>query len=1081
MRILAVDGEHGGAYPARSMSALLADQLASAFTGAMRERGAALLAAQAVKLIRQEPGFLLGEVIDGRTYDVGLRWSTGQARTEAACTCAEFPDKNACAHLWAAILARAETEVDAAIEEPNAAPVLTWEQRLADLAPPQSKRLRDPWEGVPPGHERLVFVIGTDKSLNRAQVVVRIYCEKRLKTGRFGSRKPLEIDPWRAAPARDPRDEQILALLQPHLQWIAAKTQARSTRTPVPTAPLEELQSQLLLPMLCETGRLYLEVGERKASRPLSWDAGEPWDLHFELTRDEEVGECVLTGALTRAGERIGLEEPWLFIGSAWFLTENRVARFQAHGGLGWAEELRRHGALRVPLDEESQLLRTLLEARGTPAVSAAGVRWTPEAPPKPVLWIGRKVGRAENLDARLYFEYQGLRVRASEELALLKLPGAEGSLATLVRRDFAAERQRASELLSVPGIEATEVSTERDAMVDPARLVDLVRRLLDSGWTVDAEGLRWRRSGRMRYSVRSSARFFELIGGLDFEGQSASFPALLEAARAKSRTVKLGDGSIGILPEKWLEDWELFERLSESGEDSLRFERSQAWVLDALLEGRENVDFDREFAQFRDRALKFEGLQPRDVPPGFQGELRPYQRETLAWLCFLEELGIGGCLADDMGLGKTVQLLAYLEQRRLSQEKDRRPTLVVAPRSLCFHWMQEAAQFTPQLRCTEYTGSERKARLARLAQHDLVVTTYGTVRQDIEELSKLEFDCVVLDEAQAIKNPLSLASRAVRLLRARQRIALTGTPVENHLGDLWSIFEFLNPGMLGSVGALRYVDMRTELPPADDTALQRLSHALRPFILRRTKEQVLVDLPSKSEQTLMCTLEGRQRSEYDELHAHYRRALASGDLGMGGLDTHVLEALLRLRQAACHPGLIDPQRVGDSSAKLETLLGMLEEVAAAGHKALVFSQFTSFLAILRSNLDARGWNYEYLDGSTDDRGAHVARFQNDPACTLFLISLKAGGFGLNLTAADYVFLLDPWWNPAVETQAIDRAHRIGQTRSVIAYRLVARGTIEERVLELQAKKRVVAESLLGADKQAPSGLTRADLELLFA
>lgn len=1061
------------------MSVLLADQLAAAFTADMRERGGRLHAAQAVKLVRQEPGFLLGEVTDGKTFDVGLRWTAGQARTEAACTCAEFPDKNACAHLWAAILARTEEEIDA--ETPTSVlPLLSWSERLLDLAPAQARKLRDPWAGVPPGHERIVFVIGTDKSLNRAQVVVRLYQERRLKTGRFGSRKPLELDVWREAPARNPLDERVLALLQPNLQLVVTKGGARNQRLPVLTAPLDELQAELLLPLLCSTGRLYLEVEERKASRPLVFDAGQPWDLSFELSRDEEVGECVLKGQLVRGEERLALEEPWLFVGGGWFLTETTVARLATHGGLHWAEELRRNGPLRAPLDEESNLLRTLLEARGTPIVTAAGVRWVSDAVPKPVLWVGRKAPRAEGLDARLFFEYQGLRVRASDDAALLKLPGGDGSIATLIHRDLDGERARAEELLATNGVEAAEFGPERDARVDPAKLVDLVRRLLDLGWTVDAEGLRWRRSGELRYRVQSQNRFFELGGGMDFEGQTASFPALLEAARQKSRTVKLGDGSIGILPEKWLEDWSLFERLSEAGEDTLRFERSQAWLLDALLAGREGVTLDREFTQLRDRVLRFEGLKEREVPQGFRGELRPYQRETLAWLAFLEELGIGGCLADDMGLGKTVQILAHLEGRRAAAGKSGKPTLVVAPRSLCFHWIREAAQFTPDIRCLEYTGTDRRARLARIPQHDLVVTTYGTVRQDIEELSKFDFDCVVLDEAQAIKNPLSLAARAVRLLKAHSRIALTGTPVENHLGDLWSIFEFLNPGMLGSVGALRSIDSRSALPPTDESALKRLSAALKPFVLRRTKQQVLVDLPSKTEQTLLCALEGRQRSEYDELHAHYRRALNSGELGEHGVDAHVLEALLRLRQAACHPGLLDPNRVGDSSAKLETLLSMLEEVTASGHKALVFSQFTSFLAILRANLDARGWNYEYLDGATQDRGARVEHFQTDANCTLFLISLKAGGFGLNLTAADYVFLLDPWWNPAVEMQAIDRVHRIGQTRSVMAYRLVARGTIEERVLELQARKRVVAESLLGADKQSPSTLSRADLELLF-
>jgi SNF2 family DNA or RNA helicase len=360
------------------------------------------------------------------------------------------------------------------------------------------------------------------------------------------------------------------------------------------------------------------------------------------------------------------------------------------------------------------------------------------------------------------------------------------------------------------------------------------------------------------------------------------------------------------------------------------------------------------------------------------------------------------------------------------------------------------------------------------------VVTTYGTLRQDAERLSKIRFDTVVLDEAQAIKNPASQSAKAARLLRAERRLALSGTPVENHLGDLWSIFEFLNPGMLGRLGALRDVDTRSALPAGDKQSFERLARALRPFFLRRTKEQVLSDLPEKTEQTLLCSLEGRQREEYDELREHFRSMLAGMQPGHGA-GIHVLTALLRLRQAACHPGLLDPARVGDSSAKLEALLGMLEDAREGGHKALVFSQFTSLLAIVRSNLDARGLAYEYLDGGTEDREACVRRFQEDPDCPFFLISLKAGGFGLNLTAADYVFLLDPWWNPAVESQAIDRAHRIGQTRRVMAYRIVARGTIEERVLELQEQKRGLAEAILREDAGGMGTLTREDLELLLS
>jgi SNF2 family DNA or RNA helicase len=379
-----------------------------------------------------------------------------------------------------------------------------------------------------------------------------------------------------------------------------------------------------------------------------------------------------------------------------------------------------------------------------------------------------------------------------------------------------------------------------------------------------------------------------------------------------------------------------------------------------------------------------------------------------------------------------------------------------------------------------EYVGTGRAAMRESFAEHDVVLTTYGTLRRDADALSGVQFDYVVLDESQAIKNAASVSAKTTRVLNARHRLALSGTPIENHLGELWSLFEFLNPGLLGSAAAFHRAGTGERL---DDEALALLSRGLRPFILRRTKEQVASDLPPKTEQTLYCELERPQRAMYDELLAHYRRTLLKGshtnEIGRDKLQ--VLEALLRLRQAACHPGLIDHRRSSEPSAKLDVLVPRLIEAVEENHKTLVFSQFTSMLAILRSRLDENGTAYEYLDGRTRDRQSKVERFQTDPECRLFLISLKAGGLGLNLTAAEYVFLLDPWWNPAVEAQAIDRAHRIGQERHVFAYRLIARDTVEERVLELQHRKRKLADAILTADSALIRDLRWEDLELLLS
>ncbi|HEB54126.1 MAG TPA: DEAD/DEAH box helicase, partial [bacterium] len=436
-------------------------------------------------------------------------------------------------------------------------------------------------------------------------------------------------------------------------------------------------------------------------------------------------------------------------------------------------------------------------------------------------------------------------------------------------------------------------------------------------------------------------------------------------------------------------------------------------------------------------------------------------------------------------GLGKTVQVLAHLQRyRRRIKRADRLPCLLVAPRSVLANWRLEAERFTPDLRVLAFDHTDRWANDGEeLASFDLVLTTYGLLRTDAPRFEEQQrrFDTVVLDEAQAIKNATSQTAKAVRLLRAEHRLALTGTPVENHLGELWSLFEFLNPGMLGRLRSFRELFAGDRTPEIADANRELIQRALRPVMLRRTKQQVLTDLPEKVEQVLWCDLEGPQRRHYDELRDHYRAQLLDPDQVQDDEMRFVaLEALLRLRQAACHEGLVDKRRRAAASAKFAELLPRLTELADEGHKVLVFSQFVQLLDLLAAELRKADITFDRLDGRTRRRQEKVDRFQTDPDCAVFLISLKAGGTGLNLTAADYVFLLDPWWNPAVEQQAIDRSHRIGQQRTVHAYRLACRGTVEERVLELQDRKRALVEAVLGSERSLLQDLTREDLELLL-
>jgi SNF2 family DNA or RNA helicase len=457
-----------------------------------------------------------------------------------------------------------------------------------------------------------------------------------------------------------------------------------------------------------------------------------------------------------------------------------------------------------------------------------------------------------------------------------------------------------------------------------------------------------------------------------------------------------------------------------------------------------------------------FEAIPRAALPADLRAELRGYQRAGVDWLCFLRDAGLGALLADDMGLGKTLQVLCALRGR----------ALVVAPTSVLVAWSEEIRRFRPGLSLALFHGAARRLD----PRADVTLTSYAILRLDAEALAEVAWDAVVLDEAQAVKNPESQVARAAHALRAGWRVAVTGTPVENRLEELWSLSEFANPGLLGTRAsfARRWAQPIADGEPGVAEALRR---RLRPFLLRRIKREVAPELPPRTEVVLRCELDAAERAVYEAVRAATRRDVVER-LARGASPLAALEALLRLRQAACHRGLVPGQQAATSS-KLALLLEELETAVADGHKALVFSQWTSLLDRVEPLLRGAGIAWERLDGSTRDRGGVVARFQDDAGPPVLLVSLRAGGAGLTLTAADHVFLLDPWWNPAVEEQAGDRAHRIGQTRPVEIHRLVSADTVEERVLDLQSRKRALADAALGDAAQA-AALTRDDLLALL-
>ncbi len=567
-----------------------------------------------------------------------------------------------------------------------------------------------------------------------------------------------------------------------------------------------------------------------------------------------------------------------------------------------------------------------------------------------------------------------------------------------------------------------------------------------------------------IRLSIDGDRLDVDLTGG----GRGASIAAAVRAWQAGIDVVPLSGGGWGRVPKEWFDKHgeRLADLLASLGNDK----RVPIYALPDLA--RLCEDLDEPPPPELDRLLPllagFDGIPHTNTPRGFEGELRPYQQRGVDWLAFCRKAGLGCVLADDMGLGKTIQALAVMDKK----------TLVVCPKSVLFNWLAEAKKFRPDLSITTYAG----ARRALDTSADVVLTSYPILRNDIDTLAGVEWDTIVLDESQTIKNPDSQVARAAYRLRGRWRVTLSGTPVENRLDELWSQLHFTNPGLLG--GRADFQERWAEpIGLGDNAAAARLRERIRPFVLRRMKREVAKELPPRTDAIMYVELDDTERATYDAIRAATQREIVKL-LESGGGIMAALEALLRLRQAACHTALLpNGMRTGEtaqSSSKLERLMDALADAVADGHRALVFSQWTSLLDLIEPHLRAADTRFVRLDGSTVDRAAVVNEFQGDDGPPVMLLSLKAGGTGLNLTAADHVFLVDPWWNPAVEDQAADRTHRIGQDKPVMVYRMVARDTVEERILELQERKRKLADAAL-SEAGAAASITREDLLALLS
>ncbi|MDZ4346952.1 MAG: SNF2-related protein, partial [Candidatus Binatia bacterium] len=897
-----------------------------------RERGRLYFLAGAVKHIEGD-AWRVGAKVQG-SHLYGVRIAFADDFLEVNCSCPFFDrDLVACKHIWAAVLA---AERDGFLKGPASRPSLelfeTYDgkdefageigqdrQPPREPPPPSWKQqlwtLRGAMEsaeasmaGVALPEREMLYLIDARETMEKGRLIVEAAQRERKLNGSWSKPKSRKIRAEEIARLPDPADRKIAAILLGASQELGYSYPSYYYNSAPARFTLPITLWDLVLPLMCGTGRCLLHASRAgDEDKPLQWDDGPPWELCLKVTRQSDGAQYQLAGALRREDRELDLTQPVLLLAGGLVFYNGQIARLQDQGAFGWISLLRAHGSLSIPEKDADSFLGELLCLPRQPRTELpAELEFETVTPcPKPGLVIkpsGQDNWFRPRLVGKLSFEYDGETITADHSARGIY----QKERRRLIRRDLEAESAARSRLKQL-GFRSTRWTGDSELELSSAQLPKAVRALTNEGWHVEAEGKLFRTAGALSMEINSGVDWFDLEGSAQFGDTEIALPQLLRAIKQGEQTVRLDDGTLGIIPEQWLKKYGLLAGLGDVEGNRLRFTRSQAGLLDALLASEPEVTVDAVFARVRQELQSFAGVAPAAAPADFCGELRGYQREGLGWLFFLQRFGFGGCLADDMGLGKTIQVLALLESRRASRAEGAaeslRPSLVVVPRSLVFHWQQEAARFAPKLRVLDHTGGGRLKPGDHFDGYHLVITTYGTLSRDALSFKDVRFDYCILDEAQAIKNAGTLSAKAARLLGADHRLALSGTPVENHLGELWSLFEFLNPGMLGSATVFG----RAGRNP-DEQTRNALARALRPFILRRTKDKVARELPPKTEQTIYCELEPKERKLYDELRAYYRSRLMKNldHDGMGRVKIQVLEALLRLRQAACHPGLID-------------------------------------------------------------------------------------------------------------------------------------------------------------------------------
>lgn len=833
--------------------------------------------------------------------------------------------------------------------------------------------------------------------------------------------------------------------------------------------------------------RVFIKEPTRKAPNNVSFF---PEEARILLRLNKEKSAYRLHPCLSLPGTLINIEKPATVLSSnpIYLLYDGSLYRItSALPAIFWNNYFRTHQTFEIPDSQIEDFIRAYLP-HILPVLDWQNLADHFKQMELPL--TGRKITLKEEngqlqIEALVNYQQYEFPIYQPMDRSLVRT----NDHMLIVKRDYQAEKETLA-FLEVHGLiyRSGHWHIASDYYVlDWMRIV--IPKLKKAGFEIiGEEGLHrlrvHRLTPRLKLKVRFKENLLDLKYGIFSGNKALQIPDLLKQIQTGKQYVRISDGSHIYLPEQLRDKIRQFSFLLDlsDGGGRLRLPSAGVALLKELKALAQDFVLDERSTELLQKYQQFEKISPAELPVHFRGKLRQYQKSGLDWLFFLHQFHFGGILADDMGLGKTVQVISLLSKLK-EASRPNRPTLIIMPLTLIFNWVDELAKFAPDLSVLVYSGSrqDRLELLREFNQYDVILCSYGIALQDQPHLGEHIYSYLILDESQKIKNPETKTYRAVNKLKASHKLALTGTPIENSLVDLWAQMNFLNPGLLGNFRQFqkRYLD----IPPEEmDNKIEMLKKLIYPFLLRRTKEEVETQLPPLTEVVHHVEMTERQQQIYQKWLRYYRDEIFRqiDNEGLNKSRLKILEALTYLRQLTCHPGILHEDIELLDSGKMQLLSDMLEGIFLKGHKVLIFSQFVRFLKIVRELFDLKSLQYEYLDGTVRNRSQKIKNFQSNPNISAFLISLRAGGLGVNLTAADYVIHLDPWWNPAVERQATDRAHRIGQDKRVFVYKYIVKDSVEERVLALQQRKKRLSDKLITSDTNFVKQLTRKDLELLF-